>query len=539
MSGASIENLLFAVHKDSDIKVVMAKNEYNAVTMAIGHYMKTREISVAFSTSGGGFLNTVPAIAEAYTSRIPLVVISGQVDQGLAGKGAFQDGSPSSPFFPAIDMVKPITTFCHYVEDADDLAQSIANAFAEARKEKRPSVVFVPKNILAGPLANTHYDLPKPADTKKISQAPQLSKFVEQLTQPEFLADTFMVLGEELQHLGNKARVTQLIETLQIPVALTTVSKGLIDNTHPQLMGLIGIMGHDQVSQTIEQKQNIVLLGCDFNVINFFKFWELLEGKNVFIINEFEQKPFHALNLRPNLKAETCLSGLLNQLIKQQTATHRASFPARVNPPEKEDHFSSKNIVLTLNEFLGENDDIFVDAGNTGANSVYYLQNRKGVFYLSMGMGGMGNSLGGAIGSAVAGTLAGTTNNTYAIMGDGSFMISGWEIHTAIEAGIDLTILIFNNNAHGMCEVREQLFSTPGFVEDTSAVNNFNPAHFGKGMSQIFGGMNSFEVNSLPQLQTVLQQTKNKGGVNLLSLNITADEMPPFRTFVKQELTTK
>ncbi len=147
VSGANIEDLLFSVKKHSAIKIILAKSEYNASTMALGLYLKTKQVQVVFTTSGAGFLNTVPVIAEAHSSRIPMVILAGSVDKSMEGKGAFQDSSGRADTFDMLKVVKPITAYCANVKSADELEMHLENAFTAAQLTKRPSVIFISKNV--------------------------------------------------------------------------------------------------------------------------------------------------------------------------------------------------------------------------------------------------------------------------------------------------------------------------------------------------------------------------------------------------------
>ncbi len=195
----------------------------------------------------------------------------------------------------------------------------------------------------------------------------------------------------------------------------------------------------------------------------------------------------------------------------------------------EDNHFTGKNILLTINKILRPEDHLFVDAGNSGAFAVHYLKPRaKSMFYISLGMGAMGNSIGAAIGSSLA-----CKGRSYVFLGDGSFMIHGMEIHTAVENNLPITFFLFNDNSHGMCTLREKIYN-----HEVLEINNFKPATFGNGFKHIFQNLESFEINSLQELNNALAATAGNNKVNLLSLNISRDEVPPFKAFINK-LNTK
>ena len=111
VSGANIEDLYYSINNRGSPTIVLAKNEYNAASMAMGYYLSTKTISVVMTTSGPGILNTIPILAESFTTKIPLVVITGTIPVALEGQGAFQDTSGKGETFDLLEMVKHCSCF--------------------------------------------------------------------------------------------------------------------------------------------------------------------------------------------------------------------------------------------------------------------------------------------------------------------------------------------------------------------------------------------------------------------------------------------
>src|SRR6201995_3056336 len=78
VDGANIEDLYDAAYFRSDITAVLAKHEFSAATMADGHSRGGAGLGVVAATSGGGALNLVAGLGEAYASRVPVLALIGQ-----------------------------------------------------------------------------------------------------------------------------------------------------------------------------------------------------------------------------------------------------------------------------------------------------------------------------------------------------------------------------------------------------------------------------------------------------------------------------
>ena len=87
VDGANIEDLYDAAFYREDITAVLAKHEFSAATMADGYSRSGAGLGVVAATSGGGCLNTVPGLGEAFASRVPVLALIGQAPTSLDGRG--------------------------------------------------------------------------------------------------------------------------------------------------------------------------------------------------------------------------------------------------------------------------------------------------------------------------------------------------------------------------------------------------------------------------------------------------------------------
>ena len=110
---------------------------------------RQRPAGVCVATSGPGATNLVTGIATAHMDSTPLVAITGQVPRAMIGRDAFQETD-------IIGITQPITKHSRLVEDVEELADAVREAFAVAR-EGRPGPVLldVPKDVQNQKLAYT------------------------------------------------------------------------------------------------------------------------------------------------------------------------------------------------------------------------------------------------------------------------------------------------------------------------------------------------------------------------------------------------
>jgi len=188
-----------------------------------------------------------------------------------------------------------------------------------------------------------------------------------------------------------------------------------------------------------------------------------------------------------------------------------------------------RDAMAVLDDVLPSGSDVVVDAGNTGAAAIHQLPVRRaGRFVVALGMGGMGYSFGAGIGMCLARAKdAGAQYRTVVVAGDGSFFMHGMELHTAVQYRLPITVVLFNNNAHAMCVTREQLF-----YGDRYSYNRFAPSRLGAGLSAMFPGLYSVDVSEFHRLPGALVEALSLDGPSVVSVECSADEIPPFAPFL-------
>ena len=154
--GASME-----IHQSltkSKIRTILPRHEQGGSFAAEGYARSTGKAGVCMGTSGPGATNLVTAIADAYMDSCPLIAITGQVNQNMIGRGAFQETD-------IIGVTLPIVKHSYLVTDVNDIPRIVREAFYIAQTGRPgPVVIDLPKNIQQ---ARTQPVWPTLAEVKK------------------------------------------------------------------------------------------------------------------------------------------------------------------------------------------------------------------------------------------------------------------------------------------------------------------------------------------------------------------------------------
>jgi len=143
--GESFLEVLDAVQQRPDLRLVSCRHESGAAFMAEADGKLTGVPAVAMATRAVGASNLMIGVHTARTDSTPMIVLLGQVDISLLGRGAFQE----------VDLPR---LYAEHTVHAETLLRPERAAEVAARAHWRatagrpgPVMVAVPGDVLAGP----------------------------------------------------------------------------------------------------------------------------------------------------------------------------------------------------------------------------------------------------------------------------------------------------------------------------------------------------------------------------------------------------
>jgi acetolactate synthase I/II/III large subunit len=531
VDGANIEDLYDAAHFRSDITAVLAKHEFSAATMADGYSRSGAGLGVVAATSGGGAMNLVAGLAESLTSRVPVLALVGQTATTMDGRGSFQDTSGTNGSLNAEAVFSAVSVSCERVLEAADIEPALSRAIAAAR-DGGPAVLLLPKDIqqefvvvaARNGRATANHGL------RPIGNPAPLVPALRDADGP-----VTIIVGEQVARDDARAELEQLRASLRARVATVPDAKDVAGTPgfgSSSALGVTGVMGHPGVAEAVAASAVCLVVGTRLSVTARTGLDDALAAVPTLSIGS--APPYvpcthvHTDDLRGSLRMLIqALSGPGRPTgVRVPDVVRRSELtpPSCVCPGVR-----YRDAMAVLDGVLPDGADIVADAGNTGAAAVHYLPARRaGRFAVALGMGGMGYSFGAGIGMAFGRAKSGRpTGRTVVIAGDGAFFMHGMEVHTAVNYRLPVTFVLFNNNAHAMCVTREQLF-----YEDLYSYNRFRPSRLGAGLAAMFPGLKSLDVTDLDGFAAAMRAALNLDGPAVVSVECSADEIPPFAPFL-------
>ncbi|MDA3627070.1 thiamine pyrophosphate-binding protein [Saccharopolyspora sp. WRP15-2] len=523
--GANVEDLYDAIsHGSGRVTGVVGKHEFSAGAMAEGYHRASNRLAVVAATSGGGALNLVPALGEAYASGVPLLALIGQPPTSLEGRGAFQDQSGLNGSLNGPALFAAVSRFCARVEKPDEIADLLPRAMHAAERERGPAVLLIPKDVQQAVTELEPVDLPVEEE-----EPGELDRQVlRALEAARSGGPTLIVAGSGVVRVDARAELAGLAERLGAWVAVEPDAKDVFDNHDPRFVGVAGANGHPSVRHCLDRARTLVLVGTRFPQVARAGLEASLQGTEIVC---FDRQA-------PHVGDEALLeTGELRASLR--SAVQQLSGEAPATPPHdgldflphertEGDRIALREVVGTIADAVPDDAVVVSDAGNTGCGVLHFLPApARGRYLLALGMGGMGFSFGAGIGAAFA-----TGRRTFVLAGDGSFYMHGMEVHTAVEHDLPVTFVIFNNNSHAACKSREELF-----YDGEHTYNAFRDSDIGAGIAAMFPSIRARTVRTLDELRAFLAGSTT--GPSLVSVEMRPDEMPPYLPFVPTDDSTE
>ena len=258
--GGAALHIYDAIFKQQAVQHVLVRHEQAATHMADGYARATGRPGVALVTSGPGATNAVTGIATAFMDSIPMIVISGQVNNEVIVTDSFQETD-------MVGISRPVVKHSFMIKSAEEIPEVMKKAFYIATSGRPgPVVVDVPKDT-TDPAVRCEYRYPERVRMRSYNPASrghsgQIRKAVDLLLtarRPIIYAGGGVIQGEASEAL------TELGRLLGWPVTNTLMGLGCYPATDRQFLGMLGMHGTYEANMAMHHSDTILAVGARFD----------------------------------------------------------------------------------------------------------------------------------------------------------------------------------------------------------------------------------------------------------------------------------
>ncbi len=488
----------------SSIHHVTPRHEQGAGFMADGYARVSGKPGVAFVITGPGLTNIATPMAQAYADSVPMLVVSAVNALGALGMEAGDLHEVRRQGLIAAQCA----AFSHTVMTPGELPAVLARAWAVFEGARpRPVHIEIPRDLFAVEAGEVAFARPAPLVRPAPGAAGQ--------------AEAARLLGAAQQPLilaGGGARwaaqgIAALAERLGAPVVMTTNGRGILPPDHP--LAVPASPSLLAIRDLIRGSDVVLALGTEIGRTDYDMFDRSavdVPGQLIRVEIDPEQMRRGAL---PDLAllgdAGEGVAALRSALGEGPPATDGAARAKLARTAAFEEigteYRASVSFVEAVRDTLPEA-PIFGDSTQAiYAGNLYYAApapNRW--FNASTGYGSLGYGLPAAIGAARA-----TRGPVVCIAGDGGIQFTLCELGAAVEEGLRVIVLVWNNQGYG--EIKSYMVDrqitpvgvdlhTPDFVAIAKAY-----------------GVAGVRMNSLEALPTLLAEAAARPGPTLIEFD--------------------
>jgi len=537
MPGAHILPVYDSLY-DSSIQSVLAKHEQGAAFMACGYNRASGNIAACITTAGPGATNLITGIANAFVDKQAILIITGETPTYIFGKGGLQESSGEGGSINQCALFDSITRYSRVIERTDYL-ENVLNQTSKILRSNNAGPVLlslpfnvqkemVELNILDNIFSNNKTAAKKLNGVKAVAQSSrQIDHFIDLLRDSK---QPVIVSGYGCIKSGAQALVTELSQSLNIPVTSSLKGKGTINECSELSLGSLGVTSSGYAYDYIVNRSDlVVVLGASFNERTSY-LWnnKLLADKNVvqIDINDEQLNKVYQADLCIHADIKQTLSDVIQKLADQSIdKKHLENIEAYKN--NIEDKASSEGNAIFQAEFslvkafFEKMNTVFPEGISVFDDNIIFAQNllqvsTKNNFYPNAGISSLGHAIPAAIGAQFA-----EQTTMFAIIGDGGFQMCCMEIMTAVNYQKPLNIILFNNSSMGLIRKNQIQSYDNRFIDCDFS----NPDY--KKLAESFG-INHVLIESEENLISMFDNLDFTDGINLIEIIIDKNAFPNY-----------
>jgi acetolactate synthase I/II/III large subunit len=435
--GVQIMELLDAFCRIPKVRWITTRHEQTAAYMAFGYSRSTGKEGVVMAVPGPGVFNTCAAIGTAYAASTPVLLLAGQIDRPNLGKnqGILHEVTEQ------LDVFRPITKWNKRVMEASDIPGTLETGIQKLRTGRpRPVEIEFPFDLWAikGKMSfNKTKEETLPVDRAKIKKAATILAGAER---PLIWAGGGVVTGNASEQLK------QLAEELNSPVVMTPEGKGAISEGHPLACGNINFNSNVIMSMA----DVIIVLGSRFLPRQPLK--PRAEGVKVIQIDIDAEETGRNWPLEVGITADVrqALSALLEELPPTNRSKWNASEIERlradfISKCEQAAPIQTK-ILRDIREVLEDDAIVVCGVTNVGYWSQITFPVYKPRTYITSSYF---TTLGYSFPTALGAKVGNPDKQVVSINGDGGFLFAATDLATAVQQGLNVVSIVFNDNIYG------------------------------------------------------------------------------------------
>jgi 3D-(3,5/4)-trihydroxycyclohexane-1,2-dione acylhydrolase (decyclizing) len=443
-----------------ELVFVQGKNEQGMVhaATAFAKQKNRKEIYACTSSIGPGALNMITGAATATINRIPVLLLPGDNFASRQPDPVLQQIEvPSDYTISANDPFKAVSRYWDRIVRPEQLMLALLQAMRVLTDPAETGAVTL---ALPQDVQTEAYDYPADFFAKRVhrlDRRPPSSQAIQRATRLiSGKKRPLLIAGGGVHYADATNELLAFAEAFGIPVAETQAGKSAMPWNHPLSVGGVGTTGTLAANKLAAEADLIIGVGTrysDFTTASKSAF----RNEEAAFLN-LNVSSFDSVKMQGEFvtaDAKEALTALLESLTQTgyscgyeqgELLELKSEWDAEVDrlySLQSPDGFTQTHALGIVNRAVGEQGVIVAAAGSLpGDLHRVWRSVQPKTYHMEYGFSCMGYEVSGAFGVA----LAEPDRDVYALLGDGSYLMLHSELVTAIQEGVKITIVLFDNN---------------------------------------------------------------------------------------------
>ncbi len=515
------------------IDFISVRHEQTAGHMEDAFTRMTGRAGVCIGQNGPGITNYATAVATANMAHTPMVLISPSAGSISVGWDGFQECDTWNLF-------KPITKASLRVPHPKRAADILRTAFRIAYAERGPVLVDIPRDFFYGELdedilAPSQYRV-APGGIGNPEQFREAVEVLKSAKRPVIVSGRGVVDSDALE------TVKALAEHLNAPVACTYLHNDAFPCDHPLWTGPIGYMGSKAAMRILQQADVILAIGTRLSYFGTLPQYDINYFPKTAKIVQIDINPRHIAKTHPVAvglcaDAKDASVELLARvreampnpkrddavyaMVKAELEDWYKEIAAIADEPVLDGRMHPRKALEVVGRFVTEHNAIATtDIGNTSSTANSYLRFRNAKRHIStLTFGNTGFAYQAGLGAQ----LACPEDQVVAIVGDGAWGMSLFEVPTAVQYNLPVIATVYNNGAWCAEKKNQVDFYNNRFVGADIWSNSY--AKIAEAMGAV-----GYKVNTQADLADALDAARKSRKPSVIEIMTDGTRLaPPFR----------
>lgn len=504
--------------KGDKLKTITARHEGGAAVMADMYGRLTGKPGLLLGQGIWIGSNGAFGIMEAFFAGSPMLIITDVSDwDNMSQKATYQCGTGDYGNVNLLNIFRSMTKFTTYATSPIDVVYGVQTAIKHATSGRPgPACVLTKLSSLGGVIEDlSALEAPiYPMEGLLNVSPPSIStsdanKIADMLINAN---NPVMICGRGVHASRAYKEVREIAELLGMPVATSYMGKSSIPEIHDLALGVMGGRGQKLATDTIGKADIILAVGTTLapeNTLNCSK--EFINVENQKIIH-IDIDPRNAAWTYPatigvTSDAKIALSNIIESIKSKKPSIdvqNRIEDLLTIkNNPENQFFFNKfynsdklpiepERVVKELNELVGENDLITLDAGN---NRIWFCALFKSKKERQVIAPGGAAGMGWSPNAGIAAQMLHDKGKVVSIVGDGGLLMTLYTLETVKAFDLPLLYVVLNNSSLG--NVRDF------FSRKSRPIAEYPETNFAEIANTI--GIQGIRVETIEELRPALQ----------------------------------